>query len=107
MMKGRNWCPSRLERDSFSFPDNLQASKGLLETPPWYLEVTEKMEDLARSAGFYIPEMKEKEEAWRTAIMRVGATLGRYGVPMPAIPELGITGEEIKDLKEDDFVPVF
>jgi len=26
---------------------------------------------------------------------------------MPAIPELGITGEEVKDLKEEDFIPVF
>ncbi|MEM3268801.1 MAG: aminobenzoate oxygenase, partial [Metallosphaera sp.] len=65
------------------------------------------MEDLARGAGFYIPELKEKEEAWRTALVRVGATLARYGVKIPAIPELGITGEEIEDLKEDDFVPVF
>ncbi|MEM3358614.1 MAG: aminobenzoate oxygenase, partial [Metallosphaera sp.] len=53
------------------------------------------------------PELKEKEEAWRTALVRVGATLARYGVKIPAIPELGITGEEIEDLKEDDFIPVF
>ncbi|MEM4046881.1 MAG: aminobenzoate oxygenase [Metallosphaera sp.] len=75
--------------------------------PPWFEEVNERMEDLARGAGFYIPELKEKEEAWRTALVRVGATLARYGVKIPAIPELGITGEEIEDLKEDDFVPVF
>ncbi|AWR99207.1 diiron oxygenase [Metallosphaera hakonensis] len=81
--------------------------KDFWRLPPWYQEVTDEMENLARSAGFYIPELNEKENAWRTAIMRVGATLARYGVPMPAIPELGITGEEIKDLKEDDFVPVF
>ncbi len=64
------------------------------------------MEDLARSAGFYIPDLKEKEEAWRTAVIRVGSTLARYGVKMPSFPELGITGEEV-EVSEEDFVPIF
>jgi len=80
--------------------------KDFWRLPSWFQEVNEHMEDLAREAGFYIPELKEKEEAWRMAILRVGSTLSRYGVPMPAIPELGITGEEVKDL-EEDFIPVF
>ncbi|AWR95760.1 aminobenzoate oxygenase [Acidianus brierleyi] len=81
--------------------------KDFWKLPPWFTEVHEKMEDIARNAGFYIPNEKEKEEAWRQAVLRVGASLKRYGISMPAMPELGITGEEIKDINEDDFVPIF
>ncbi|WP_168360772.1 aminobenzoate oxygenase [Acidianus sulfidivorans] len=81
--------------------------KDFWELPPWFIETHEKMEDLARSAGFYIPDLKEKEEAWRNAIIRVGSSLKRYNIKMPAIPELGISGEEVLDIKEGDILPVF
>ncbi|WP_409366341.1 aminobenzoate oxygenase [Metallosphaera sp. D4-4] len=80
--------------------------KEFWKLPPWFEEVNERMEDLARSAGFYIPDLKEKKEAWRTAVIRVGSTLARYGVKMPSFPELGITGEEV-EVSEEDFVPIF
>ncbi|WP_187152720.1 ferritin family protein [Acidianus manzaensis] len=81
--------------------------KDFWKLPPWFVEVHEKMEDLARSAGFYIPDIKEKEDAWRNAIIRVGSSLKRYNIKMPAMPELGITGEEVFDIKEGDIIPVF
>lgn len=81
--------------------------KDFWKLPPWFVEVHEKMEDYARSAGFYIPELKEKEDAWRNAIVRVGSSLQRYKIKMPAMPELGISGEEVFDIKEGDFLPVF
>ncbi|EZQ01789.1 MULTISPECIES: aminobenzoate oxygenase [Acidianus] len=81
--------------------------KDFWKLPPWFIETHEKMENIARDAGFYIPTEEEKENAWRDAIMRVGSSLYRYGIEMPSIPELGISGEEIKDLKEEDFIPIF
>ncbi|AHC52314.1 P-aminobenzoate N-oxygenase AurF [Sulfolobus acidocaldarius SUSAZ] len=81
--------------------------KEFWKLPPWFLEVHQRMEDLARDAGFYIPTEKEKEEAWKEAVLRVGASLKRYGIKLPDMPELGISGEEVKDISEDDFIPVF
>lgn len=81
--------------------------KEFWKLPPWFLEVHQRMEDLARDAGFYIPTEKEKEEAWKDAVLRVGASLKRYGIKLPDMPELGISGEEVKDISEDDFIPVF
>jgi len=65
------------------------------------------MEELAREAGLGIPTADEKERAWRDAVIKVGAALKRYGVKMPAIPELNVTGEEIEELSEEDVIPVF
>ncbi|MFP3189622.1 MAG: aminobenzoate oxygenase, partial [Sulfolobaceae archaeon] len=82
--------------------------KDFWRLPPWFNEVHLKMEDLARDAGFYIPTLEEKENAWKTAIVRVGASLKHYNIKMPSIPELGITGEEdIPDFDEGDVIPVF
>jgi hypothetical protein len=82
--------------------------KDFWKLPPWFNEVHLKMEDLARDAGFYIPTLEEKENAWKTAIVRVGASLKHYNIKMPSIPELGITGEEdIPDFDEGDIMPVF
>ncbi|BBD73126.1 hypothetical protein HS1genome_1515 [Sulfodiicoccus acidiphilus] len=75
--------------------------------PPWFQEVHEQMEELAREAGLGIPTLEEKEKAWRDAVIKVGVALKRYGVRMPAIPELGVTGEEVEESGEEDVVPVF
>jgi len=82
--------------------------KDFWKLPSWFVEVHTKMEDMARDAGFYIPTIKEKEEAWRSAVIRVSASLKRHGIKMPTIPELGISGEEeIPDLEDTDIIPVF
>ena len=33
--------------------------------------------------------------------------LDKYGIPFPAIPEVGITGQEITDVEMEDIIPVF
>ena len=33
--------------------------------------------------------------------------LDKYGIPFPAIPEVGITGEEVRDVDLEDIIPVF
>ena len=43
-----------------------------------------------------IPSLEFREEAWRKAVLKVGAFLSRFGVEMPEIPELGIDGREVR-----------
>lgn len=64
-------------------------------------------EEVARQAGFGIPTVDEKKENWRQAILNLKGVLDRYDIPFPAIPEVGITGEEISDLEMEDIIPVF
>jgi len=33
--------------------------------------------------------------------------LDRYGIPFPAIPEVGITGEEVSEVDMASIIPVF
>jgi len=33
--------------------------------------------------------------------------LERYDIPFPAIPEVGISGEEVTDVNWDEIIPVF
>ncbi|BFH72845.1 hypothetical protein SJAV_07890 [Sulfurisphaera javensis] len=81
--------------------------KDFWKLPPWFTEVHEKMEDIARDAGFYIPTIEEKEQAWKQAVLRVGASLKHYGIKLPDMPELGISGEVIEEISEEDYIPVF
>ncbi|BCU66878.1 hypothetical protein HS7_03150 [Sulfolobales archaeon HS-7] len=81
--------------------------KDFWKLPPWFNEVNERMENIARGAGFEIPTIEEKERAWKEAVVRVGASLAHYGIKMPAIPEIGISGEEVFDIKEEDVIPIF
>ncbi|WP_238327629.1 hypothetical protein [Paraburkholderia mimosarum] len=64
-------------------------------------------ETVARKAGFQIPEYETKKENWRNAMLNLKSVLDRYGIPFPAIPEVGITGQEIRDIDMKDIIPVF
>jgi len=64
-------------------------------------------EAVAREAGFLIPEYEAKKENWRNAMLNLKSVLDRYGIPFPAIPEVGITGMEIRDVDMKDIIPVF
>ena len=75
--------------------------------PHYFGEVNGKMEDIARDAGLGIPFIGEKEEAWRSAVLKVGASLKRYDIKLPEIPELGISGEDVGDVDGDEVIPVF
>lgn len=75
--------------------------------PHYFLDINEKMEDIARDAGLGIPLITEKEEAWRSAVMKVGASLRKYNIRLPEIPELGISGDDVGDVDGDEVVPVF
>jgi rubrerythrin len=81
--------------------------KEFWQLPPYFTEIHEKMEAIARDAGLGILTLEEKEIAWRNAVLRVGANLNKYGIKMPAIPEIGITGEEVEQIKDDEMIIVF
>lgn len=86
----------------------------LFEPPPdfWdlpddFIDVQRRCEAVARDAGFHIPEYDTKLENWRQAILNLKAVLDRYDIPFPAIPEVGISGEEVNDIDLEDIIPVF
>lgn len=66
-----------------------------------------KIEAVARDAGFYIPEYEPKKENWKNAMLNLKGVLDKYGIPFPAIPEVGITGQEVRDVDMEDIIPVF
>ena len=77
------------------------------DLPDDFIEVQRRCEAVARDAGFHIPEYEEKKENWRQAILNLKGVLDKYDIPFPAIPEVGITGEEINDVEMEDIIPVF
>ncbi len=62
---------------------------------------------MARGAGFGIPTYEMKLQNWKNAMINLKGVLDRYNIPFPAIPEVGITGQEISDIDMDDIIPVF
>lgn len=66
-----------------------------------------EIETVARNAGFYVPEYEAKKENWKNAMLNLKGVLDKYGIPFPAIPEVGITGQEVRDVDMVDIIPVF
>ncbi|MGI9646443.1 MAG: hypothetical protein ACR2O6_14145, partial [Ilumatobacteraceae bacterium] len=77
------------------------------DLPADFIEVQRRCEEVARDAGFHVPDVDEKRENWRQAILNLKAVLDTYDIPFPAIPEVGISGEEVSDVDLDDIIPVF
>jgi hypothetical protein len=77
------------------------------DIPKDFISSQREIEAVARTAGFFIPEYEAKKENWRNAILNLKGVLDKFGVPFPAIPEVGITGEEIRDVDMEDIIPVF
>lgn len=48
-----------------------------------------------------------RREVWRQAMFKVKAVVERYGIAFPAMPEVGITGQEVTDIDPTDIIPVF
>lgn len=77
------------------------------DLPEDFVATQREAEAVARGAGFHIPAYEAKRENWRNAILNLKGVLDRYGIPFPAIPEVGITGEEVRDVDLADIIPVF
>jgi len=120
-------CLSLMERDypSISGEDRAIVTKqiragyvflsGVLFEPPddfWelpedFVANQRKIEEVARRAGLGVATYEEKKENWRQAMLNVKGVLERYDIPFPAIPEVGISGEEVTDVDWDEIIPVF
>ncbi|MEE9415151.1 MAG: hypothetical protein V3V01_07695 [Acidimicrobiales bacterium] len=77
------------------------------DLPSDFIEVQRRGETVAREAGFHIPDYDTKKENWRQACLNLKGVLDQYDIPFPAIPEVGISGEEVTDVDLDDIIPVF
>ena len=77
------------------------------DLPDDFIEVQRRAEAVCREAGFFIPDIDTKRENWREAILNLKAVLDQYDIPFPAIPEVGIDGQEVTDVEMDDIIPVF
>ncbi len=77
------------------------------DLPADFIAVQRQCEAVARNAGFHIPDVEAKKTNWRNAILNLKAVLDRYQIPFPAIPEVGITGEEVREVDMADIIPVF
>ena len=122
-------CMTLMERDypSLSAEDKsiitkqiragyLFLSAVLYEPPTEFWDIPEdfianqrESENLAREAGFGIPTLDKKKDNWREAMLNLKAVLDKYDTPFPAIPEVGITGEEVTqaDIDAADIIPIF
>lgn len=87
---------------------------GVLYEPPaefWRLSDTfipaqRQLEEVARSAGFGILTTEQRLQNWRTAVLRMKATLDPYDVKFPALPEIGVDGETV-DFDAEKIIPIF
>ena len=120
-------CMALMERDYPNLTDEQKStvtkqiragylflSAVLFEPPPefWdlpsdFIPVQREAEEIARKAGFGIPTYEQKKENWRSAMLNLKGVLARYDTPFPAIPEVGISGQEISEIDMDEIIPVF
>lgn len=77
------------------------------DLPSDFIDVQREAEAVARQAGFGIPDYDTKKQNWKNAMLNLKGVLDKYDIPFPAIPEVGITGEEIRDIDMEDIIPVF
>lgn len=120
-------CMALMERDYPKMPAEDKAlvtkqiragylflSAVLFEPPMEFWDLSEdfianqrEAEEVARGAGFGVPSYEAKKENWKNAMLNLKGVLDRYGIPFPAIPEVGITGQEVSDIDMQDIIPVF
>lgn len=77
------------------------------DLPEDFIANQREAEVIAREAGFGIPSYEAKLENWKNAMLNLKGVLDRYDIPFPAIPEVGITGQEVSDVEMEDIIPVF
>lgn len=77
------------------------------ELPGDFIDVQRRCEAVAGAAGFGIPGYDAKLENWRNAMLNLKGVLDRYEIPFPAIPEVGISGEEVSEIDMSEIIPVF
>ena len=71
--------------------------------PAGWVATHHRLEDLARQAGLAVPEPQQRTGLWRGAFLRVKSIVDDVGLDFPAIPALGIDGDELA-VSPDDVV---
>lgn len=78
------------------------------ELPPGFVDNHLLLQEAAAAGGLGIISEKRREEAWRNAMLRVKATMEKFGIEFPAMPEVGLSGREVPaESLEDGLIPVF
>lgn len=77
------------------------------DLPDDFISNQREAEGIARNAGFGVPSYEAKKENWRNAMLNLKGVLDRYNIPFPAIPEVGIDGQEVTDIDMAEIIPVF
>jgi hypothetical protein len=72
----------------------------------WHLpkdfdSIDQEMEEIALNSGLGVPTLEDKSKRWLQAIQRRREQIETLGIPLPAIPEINLEGEEI-DVRKDE-----
>jgi len=54
-----------------------------------------------------VATLEQKTENWRQAMLKMKTIVEKHGIAFPAMPEVGISGEEVGSISEEDLIPVF
>jgi rubrerythrin len=84
-----------------------EPSEEFWDLPGDFIGVQRHCEEVARAAGFGVPRFDMKKENWRSAMLMFKDVLERYDIAFPAIPEVGISGLEVRHLDMSQIIPVF
>jgi hypothetical protein len=78
------------------------------ELPADFVGNHNQLQEAARAGGLGIITDKEKEAAWRKAMLKVKGIVEKYGIAFPDMPEVGISGEKMVESSEPEgLIPVF
>ncbi|HEY9713083.1 MAG TPA: hypothetical protein V6C72_06415, partial [Chroococcales cyanobacterium] len=114
----RNMLPNMTKEDKLLVTKQIRAGfiflSGVLYEPPqefWqlpdtFLPAQRLLEEVARSAGFGVLTKEQRLKNWRTAVLRMKATLDPYEIQFPALPEIGVDGETV-EFDAGNIIPVF
>lgn len=77
------------------------------DIPDYFLANHRVLVQHARDAGLGVLTYEEGADNWRTALARVRAIVGEWGIEFPAIPELDLDGVDVGHIGPEDIIPVF
>ncbi|TPW19805.1 MAG: hypothetical protein FD126_2316 [Elusimicrobia bacterium] len=77
------------------------------ELPDTFVDTHDILQQAAQSGGLGILSLKAREDAWRNAMLKVKKTVEAYGIAFPAMPEVGLMGQEVAEEDLETIVPVF
>lgn len=77
------------------------------ELPDTFVDAHDVLQQAAQSGGLGVLPLKEREAAWRNAMLKVKKTVEAYGIAFPAMLEVGLSGQEVAEEDLETIVPVF